>query len=163
MPPLPDPAVQPTPPFPPPTAPSVPAYAPPPTGCKSWALGFLACIPIPWLNTLVAGIVMAAVYPSTRRKGVPVATENARIAANWGLTYILGMVLCIVYMVATGVIAPQSVRAGAGFLPIGWGVIAYMVFWVVHLVVTIMGTVIAAHGRVFRNALAIPFIRAKGY
>lgn len=51
---------------------------------KSWALGFLAYIPFPLVSVLIAAIVMVCVYPSTRRKGVPLATQNARIAANWG-------------------------------------------------------------------------------
>jgi len=156
MPPLPDPAAQPT----YAVSPHAPAYVRPlPTGRMSWALGFLAYIPIPWVNTLVTGIVMAAVYPSTRRKGVPVATENARIAANWGLTCILVMLLCLVYTFGMLVFGSQEVKTG--FLPIGWGAVAYMLLGLVHLIVTIMGTVVAGRGEVFRNLLAIPFIRAK--
>ena len=40
----------------------------PPTGAASYALGFLAFIGIPFLSILVAGIVMAAVYPSAKEK-----------------------------------------------------------------------------------------------
>ncbi|PPH62067.1 hypothetical protein C5D25_08515, partial [Rathayibacter sp. AY1D7] len=60
----------------------------PPTGALSYALGFLAFIGIPFLSLIVGGIVMASVYPSARRKG-GIAAENARNAANWGLTVIL--------------------------------------------------------------------------
>lgn len=71
-----------------------------PTGASSWAMGFLAFIPIPFLNVLITGIAMASMYPSVRKKGVPLATENARIAANWGLTLIASHVVLVVLLIA---------------------------------------------------------------
>lgn len=158
VPPLPDPAAQPAYAVPPPAGPHAPAYMRPlPTGRMSWALGFLGCIPIALLSGLIAGIAMAAVYPATRKKGVPVATENARIAANWGLTLIAGMLICIAYMI----VMMLTLESKEGFFPFGWSVVGLLGLGLLHLIVTIMGTVVAGRGEVFRNLLAIPFIRAK--
>lgn len=127
-----------------------------PTGRKSWALGFLAYIPVPFIGILVAGIVMAAVYPSTKRKGIPLATENARIAANWGLTMFSVVVLLGLYVLTLAVGFPETKTAG--FFPIGFAVIGYFVLAIAHVIVTIAGTVISGT-RVFRNPLSIPFLR----
>ncbi|MBC9935257.1 MULTISPECIES: DUF4870 domain-containing protein [unclassified Leucobacter] len=128
----------------------------PPTGRKSWALGFLAYIPAPLVGIVIAGIVMAAVYPSTKRRGIPLATENARIAANWGLTVLSVVVLLGLYVLTLAVGFPET--KSAGFFPIGFAVLGYVVLAIAHAVVTIAGTVISGT-RVFRNPLAIPFLR----
>src|SRR5699024_7083280 len=78
-----------------------PYSQPPASGAVSWAMGFLCFIPIPYVSFLIAGIVMAAVYPSQRRKG-PVAAENARFAANWGLTVILAVVVLVGSAIVVG-------------------------------------------------------------
>jgi len=142
---------QPTP--PPPSA--YPAYTPPPpTGRFSWALGFLAFIPIPYVSLVVAAIVMWATYPSRSTNPNPVVRDNARHAANWGITVLLVFVLCIVYTIVMAV--PEANRTG--FFPIGGGVIGFLALSVVHLIVTIAGTVNGAT-RVFRGP-GIPFLRA---
>lgn len=128
----------------------------PPTGRKSWVLGFLAYIPVPFVGILVAAIVMAAVYPSTRRKGVALATENARNAANWGLTVLSVVVLLGLYVLTLAVGFPET--RTAGFFPIGFAVIGYILLVIAHVIVTIAGTVISGT-RVFRNPLSIPFLR----
>jgi hypothetical protein len=141
-------------PVPPPPNP-YPAYTPPPpTGRFSWALGFLAYIPIPYLSLVVAGIVMWATYPSRSRHPSALVRDNARHAANWGITILIIFLLCIAYVIATSVSAENR---AAGFLPIGWGVIAFFALGIVHLIVTIAGTVIGAT-RVFRGP-GIPFLR----
>lgn len=126
-----------------------------PTGASSWAMGFLAFIPIPFLNVLITGIAIASMYPSVRKKGVPLATENARIAANWGLTLIASHVVLVVLLIAL-----QSARTSSESpLALLW-VLLLLAVGVLHLIVTIMGTVKAKRGEVYRNGLAIPFIRA---
>ncbi|MDQ0648622.1 putative Tic20 family protein [Microbacterium natoriense] len=120
-------------------------------------MGFLAFIPIPVFSVLVAGIVMACVYPSARKKGMPVATENARRAANWGLTIVAYFVLSAVYMIGMSFL-PEG---RTGFLPTGWPIIGFVALAAIHLTVTIMGMVAARKGIVFRNVLAIPFIRRR--
>lgn len=139
-----------------------PGYAyparPVPTGTMSWALGFLAYIPFPVVSMLIAAIAMVCVYPSTRRKDVPLATQNARIAANWGLTIIAYYVVSALYMVGLSLLFPETLNAG--FLPFGWPIVGYMLLCVLHLIVIIMGTLAAKRGEVFRNALGIPFLRA---
>lgn len=129
----------------------------PATSALSWALGFLAYIPIPFLNLVITGIVMAAVYPSVARKGPrSLAAANARSAANWGLTLITVMlVLVIAFIALMSALSGRSV----GFFPIGSPVVVYLVLSIAHLVVTIVGTVKATRGSAFRNPLAIPYLR----
>jgi uncharacterized Tic20 family protein len=136
------------------------AYAPvpmTPTGRMSWMLGFLAYIPIPVLGMIVAAIAMVAANGSAKRTGQPVAIENGRRAANWGFTVLVVMALCALYVLVLVVAAPDV--GSAGFFPIGLSLVVFLVLSVVHVVVTIAGTVISGRGRVFR-APAIPFLRA---
>lgn len=123
------------------------------TGQLSWAMGFLACLPIPIVNTLVAGVVMMCVYPATAHKGPPQAAENARNAANWGLTVVVGTVAIVAYMLAMA-----HANLIHGFLPLGWGVIGYVALCISHLSVTIAGTARSGR-RVFRSVVAIPLFR----
>ncbi len=139
-------------------SPGVPLYvARPATGALSWALGFLAYIPIPFLSIMVAGIVMAAVYPGTvRKQPQSLAAANARSAANWGLTLITVMLAIIIaFVVLMATLADRTV----GFFPIGSPLLVYVALCVAHLVVTIVGTVTASRGSVFRNPIAIPYLR----
>ena len=133
-----------------------PHYATPaPTGRMSWALGFLAWIPMPFVGMIVAIVAMIAAYPSAKRKHVLAAAENARGAANWALTLLTVLIACGVYVVVLAVGFPETHQ---GFFPIGAAVIVYALLVILHLVVTIAGTVISGT-RVFRNRLAIPYIR----
>ena len=75
-------------------------------------MGFLACLPVPIVNTLVAGFVMMCVYPATARKGPPFAVENARNAANWGLTVVVGTVAIVAYKRSCHPTLPTSERPG---------------------------------------------------
>jgi uncharacterized Tic20 family protein len=130
-------------------------YAPPPlSGRFSWALGFLAFIPIPYLGLAVAGIVMWATYPARSRNPNPLVRENARHAANWGITVLLAVALIFSCFV---VLMTMEWARTAGFFPIGWTVLVFAALAIVHFVVTIAGTVAGAT-RVFRG-LGIPFIR----
>lgn len=128
--------------------------APPATGALPYGLGFLAYIPIPYLSLLVAGIVMASVYPSQKKKG-ELAAENARNAANWGLSLITYMVLNLLIFAISLTIQGDT----PGFFPTGIVVLIFFALGIAHLVVIIMGLVAANKRTVLRNRIAIPFIR----
>jgi uncharacterized Tic20 family protein len=133
----------------------------PPTGALSYALGFLAFIGIPFLSVVTAGIVMAAIYPSMKKKGA-LAAENARQAANWGYTLIIGTIITVgghfvlLYFVSGTPVAK-------GFYPVGILITLFGALCVAHLVILIMGLVKANGRGVLNNRLAIPFIRRPGH
>src|SRR5699024_2974593 len=139
-----------------------PAYSQPPaSGTVSWAMGFLSYIPIPYVSFLIAGIVMAAVYPSQRRRG-PVAAENARFAANWGLT----MILAVVVLVGSGIVLGPVLDSidgpeNEGLVGVSIALLLVSSFGIgiTHLVMIIIGVVRAGKAEVFRCPLAIRFIR----
>ncbi|KQO10443.1 hypothetical protein ASF06_09795 [Agreia sp. Leaf244] len=126
-----------------------------PTGALAYGLGFLAYIPIPYLSLLVAGIVMAAVYPSQKTKG-ELAAENARQAANWGLSLIAYIVLDFLFF---AIMLATRGDDSTGFFPIGIPVVLFFALGIAHLVVIIMGLVAANKRTVLRNRIAIPFMR----
>ncbi len=147
------------------TSPSFPPAQPPipPPGQKgtaAWALGFLAYVPIPIVAQIMTGLIMAGVYPSQKKKG-PLALANARNAANWGLTYsIMTVVLFGLAIVFAAIITGGGTTTASGgvtALPLT-PIIVWVVLTVVHVVVTITGTVQASRGREFRFPLAIRFI-----
>jgi uncharacterized Tic20 family protein len=101
--------------------------------------------------------VMASVYPAMKKKG-PLAAENARQAANWGWTLIIGTVLTLGGHVLLLFLLTDTPFA-QGFYPLGIPLTIFLALCVAHLVIIIMGLV-KAHGRgVLNNRLAIPFIR----
>jgi len=123
------------------------------TGKNAWVLGFLCFIPLPFINLLVCAIAMMAAYPKHKRQSPALARENARRAANWGATLILGLLLCAAYMV----VMAMTLDSTKGFFPIGWGIVGYLALGLVHLVVTVAGSLRAGKGKVFRAAPALPF------
>ena len=129
--------------------------AAPTAGALPYGLGFLAYIPIPYLSLLVAGIVMAAVYPSQKTKG-GLAAENARHAANWGLSLIAYIVLDFLFF---AIMLATRGDNSTGFFPVGIPVVLFFALGIAHLVVIIMGLVAANKRTVLRNRIAIPFIR----
>lgn len=135
-------------------------YAParPRTGAVAWAMGFLIFIPIPLLGAFIAGIVMPAVYGAAS-KGSDIARANARSAANWGLTFLLASTILIVthFVLIFGVNAGEGVR---GFYPLGIPITLYFLVCVLHVVLTIVGTIRAAQGKVMSVPFAIPYIKA---
>jgi uncharacterized Tic20 family protein len=137
--------------------PAPPAGVAGPSGGLSYGLGFLAFIGIPFLSVLTAGIVMASVYPSARKRG-GLAAENARIAANWGFTLILGTVVTLGSHVLA-LVAVTDTPMAKGFYPVGIPITVFAALVVAHLVVIICGLVKASNREVFRNPLAIPFLR----
>lgn len=136
---------------------AVPATPVPPSGALPYALGFLAFVGIPFLSVLTAGIVMAAMYPSMKKKGA-LAAENARQAANWGYTLIIGTIITVgghfvlLYFVSDTPVA-------RGFYPVGILLTIFVALCIAHLVIAIMGLIKANRRGVLNNRLAIPFIR----
>lgn len=133
----------------------------PATGTLSWALGFLVFLPIPFLGAIAAAIGMAAPYGSAKKHG-GLARENARSAANWGITYgIVSTVLLIVHFVVVFSVSMASSTGGAqGFYPVGTVITIYFALGILHVVLTIIGTVRSTKGALMRVPFAIPFIRA---
>ncbi|RUR01792.1 DUF4870 domain-containing protein [Labedella endophytica] len=146
-------------PTPPPT---VPHEVPPPgyKGTGAWALGFLAYVPIPFIAQIMTGLIMAGVYPTHKKRGA-IAHANARHAANWGLTYsTLTVVLILLAIGFAALITNGGSTTASGsvtalpLIPLG----LWMLVSLVHVIVTIIGTVQASRGAVFRFPLAIRFI-----
>ena len=134
-----------------------PYAAHPNGGTLSWALGFLV-FAFPYVGAIAAGISMVSVRGAVERRS-EVAAENARSAANWGLTFLL---ISIVFPVTHFILitaAPSEWRQ-AGFFPIGSVITAYFVIVLLHIVLTIIGTVRASGGSVMRVPFAIPFFRS---
>lgn len=139
-----------------PPGPQYPYAAPPNGGGLSWALGFLV-FAFPYVGAVAAGISMAAVYGSVAWRG-QLAAQNARSAANWGLTFLLAsIVLPLAHFILLAVATDELRRMG--FFPLGTLITLYFVIVLLHIVLTIVGTVRASTGRVMRVPFAIPFIR----
>ncbi len=141
-------------------APAHPAYpaAVPPRGLLPWVLGFLIVIPFPFVGGLASGIAMAVSGGASRRAG-GTASENARAALNWGLTYLMvSTLLLILHFVLLFVLTSQA--SIEGFYPLGIPITVYFALSLAHLVIVIIGTVRASSGRGMRVPFAIPFLRA---
>ena len=156
----PDPAA----PYPESAAGPVPSYAavrPEPRGTIVWALGFLAYVPIPFVNVLVAGITQLVVGLRQRRHG-GLAAQNGVRAANWGLTQLCWPVLMALAL-ALGVLTGEPTGDGVLFHPameavVVTVVILYFVLGLMQLIYAIVGTVQASRGA--RVGLpVIPFLR----
>ncbi|WP_062070110.1 DUF4870 domain-containing protein [Demequina sediminicola] len=130
----------------------------PATGRYAWALGFLASIPIPYAGLLIGAIAMIAAYPSARRKVSQVCVDNARHAANWGLTILTVAVVCVIYGFIAVAVYPDD--AERGFFPLGIIVVVYFLLALAHLIVVVGGTLTAGKGKVFNPRIAIPYLRA---
>lgn len=129
-----------------------------PTGTLSWALGFLIFLLIPFLSGIISGAAMALTFGAAAKHG-GVARENARSAANWGLTYVtLSLVLVIAHFIAVFAFADSG--AGRGFFPIGIPITIYFAVSLLHVVLVIVGTVKSSSGKVMRVPFAVPYIRA---
>lgn len=131
--------------------------APAPRGLLPWALGLLILIPFPFVGGLASGIAMAVSGGASRRFG-GVARENARVALNWGLTYLLlSTVLLVSHFVLLFALSTEGpVR---GFYPFGIVITIYFALSVLHLVLVIVGMVRASAGKVMRIPFAIPYLR----
>lgn len=142
--------------------PRQPYPVPPPgqKGTAAWALGFLAYVPIPLVAQLMTGLIMAGVYPIHKKRG-PIAHANARNAANWGLTYsVLTVVFFGIAILFAAILTNGGTTTASGettmfpLIPLA----LWCLMTVVHVIVTITGTVKASKGKVFRVPFAIRFI-----
>lgn len=145
----------------------VPSYAPvrpEPRGTIAWALGFLAYVPIPFVNVLVAGLAQLVVGLRQRRHG-GLAAENGVRAANWGLMQLCWpvlMALSVALAALTG--EPSPTGDGVRFTPVMEGIVftmlgLYFLLGLVQLIYAIVGTVQASRGG--RVGLpVIPFLRS---
>ncbi len=142
-----------------------PASAMPPRpaeggGGRAWALGFLAYIPIPFLGQLLGGVIMAGAGASQRKRAGLVGAQG-RHAANWGMTYALLTVLCVVGAVTLGLLtnvlpAQQEALSASALTVLGVWLFGVNL---AHVVICIIGLVRAGQLREFRCPIAIPFFR----
>ena len=82
----------------------------PATGTGAWTSGFVAYIPIPLLNSVIAGIVMMVIGLGQRKKG-GVAAQNGANAANWGVLQIVIPVIFFATM-TIGLLAGEKTETG---------------------------------------------------
>jgi hypothetical protein len=121
------------------------------TGAATYALGFLAYLPVPVLGAVITGVAMALGHRVQRRRS-PLAAENSRQAANWGLTV---AVVAVGLVVLTWILVAILERGMAPAIPL----IGLLPLGIAHLVVVITGLAKAQRHEVFHNRLAIPFFR----
>jgi|SRR5699024_5904444 len=136
-----------------------PAPQAPRTGTIAWGLGFLAYVPIPMVNVVVAGVTQLVVGLRQRRHGGLAAVNGVR-AANWGLTQLCHPVLLAIALlltVATGTPSPDggySVQPWAGtlvFVMIG----LWFLLSLVQLLYALIGLSTASKG----DEVRLPVIR----
>lgn len=144
-----------------PIAPAPHGYGPPivrpPSGGLAWGLGLLVFAFLPFLSSLLAGIVMAVVGRAQRSKG-PLAAENGRRAANWGLTYLVSTVVLIGSHFAVLIIADGRIPTDT-FFPIGIFITVWAAISLLHVIVSIAGLIAAERGKVF-GWNGLPFFRS---
>ena len=129
-----------------------------PTGVLSWALGFLIFAVVPVISSIVSGGAMAIAFAAAAKHG-GVARENARAAANWGLTYVTATIVLVIAHIVL-LLALSGSRIATGFFPVGIPITLFGALSVLHIVLVIMGTVKASSGKIMRVPFAIPYIRA---
>ena len=133
-------------------------------GTIAWALGFLAYVPIPFVNVLVAGITQLVVGLRQRRHGGLAAANGVR-AANWGLMQLCWPVLMALSLTLAALTGePSPTGDGMRFTPVMEGIVftmlgLYLLRGLMQLVYAIVGTVQASKGRVVRLPI-VPFLRA---
>lgn len=131
-----------------------------PTGRIAWALGFLAYIPFPIVNTLVTGIVQYVVGRAQRRHG-GIAAANGIRAANWGLTQLSWLVLIAVAFVVALAFPEPDGSTGPAQIPVVVVAGAYVLIGgILQLVYTIVGMTQASRGRAVHLPV-IPFLRMR--
>lgn len=91
-----------------------------------------------------------------RTKG-PLAAENGRRAANWGLTYTLATVVTMLPHFI--ILFAFDDRIPSGFYPMGIFVTLWGVVTLLHIVVSIVGLVMANGNKVVKWN-GIPFFRS---
>ncbi|MFK4759638.1 DUF4870 domain-containing protein [Microbacterium sp. ZW T5_45] len=125
----------------------------PPSGRRFWALQFMYYIPL--AGVLVVLIVALVQRSSARLSPVPLVRENARWAANWVLSYLFYLVVCLSCIIALGIAFGDTRSSGVIAIP----VILLYAIGIYCLVTIIIGTV-KADRFVHRPYLALPFFRS---
>lgn len=134
------------------------------TGAVPWGIGFIAYIPIPFLNLLISGVTQIVVGLAQKKYG-DIAAHNGTRAANWGVIQVLWFVGLIV-IAAVGILSGISsgdksvpfepVYNGLGLTWMG----LYILLNIVHVILTVWGLISASKGLIARIP-TIPFFRAK--
>lgn len=114
------------------TAVRVPGTPRPSSGAASWYAGLLILCFLPFINSVVASIVMICVGLMYRRQNLqPTRTVGAR-AASWGLTYLLATLLFLglhFYLL----FALDGTEAADSFFPIGTPITIWLLISVLHI------------------------------
>lgn len=165
--PVPPPPVQYAPPAPQAHSQAAPQFAPPSgplpqqvlltrplaNGAMQWGLGLLALIPFPFVSAITAGIVMIATGRS-RAPATEAGEQNRTNAANWGVTYLIASIVLIALHIAFLFVLDGEYSST--FFPIGIPITIWFAVSVTHVVLSIVGTVKASKGAVFKP-VALPF------
>lgn len=126
------------------------------TGDGAWWAGLVVFALIPFVSSLAAGITQWLVGRGQQKHG-PLAAENGRRAANWGMTYLLATLVLVGGHFFLLYLLTRDGSSIGGFYPFGIIITVWMAYTVVHVVVSIWGGIVAKSGRVFKlNGL--PFL-----
>ncbi|HKU35746.1 MAG TPA: hypothetical protein VJP90_09370 [Paenarthrobacter sp.] len=111
---------------------------------------------------------MTVPYIAAKCKNIPEAAENARGAANWGLTVLTLTVLLMAYAALINVLLPIAAdpfenqeRLNDFYLRLqleNFGGTGMLVLWLVHICVTCAGIKNSGKGT-HRSSYAIPYLR----
>lgn len=135
-----------------------PSGRPETAGALPWGLGLLVLACVPFVSSVVAAVTMAAVGQG--RRSLPgSAGQNARNAANWGLTYLL-LTVVLVGGHFTLLFALTRDEPVAGFFPLGIPITLWGVVTLLHLVLCVLGLIRGLDDKVVR-APAIPFLSSR--
>jgi len=138
-------------------APQPPPAARPATGALPWFLGLIVLACLPFLGSVIASLTMYFVGRAQADKG-PLAAENGRRAANWGLTYfVLTIVLVLTHFVLVFLVIGG--RGSEHFFPVGIPITIWGIISVGHVVLSLWGG-IAALNRVLFWGRGVPVIPA---
>lgn len=134
-----------------------PPLRPVPTGDGAWWVGLVVFAFIPFLSSIAAGLTQWLVGRRQGDRG-PIAAENGRRAANWGLTYVLGTLILVGGHFLLLWFLTRDGASIVGFFPFGIIISLWMLYTLMHIVVSAWGGIVAKSGRVFRMN-GVPFLR----
>lgn len=133
------------------------------TGTRCWALGFIGCIPIPFIGMLAGALAMWFGSKSALRSESRVARENGRVASNWAATIVLSQVVFVLSIALVAIMGRLDIEGPVAGLIGGVALTVAMVslygVGLLHLIASIGGTVAASKGNAFRFIPAIPFLK----
>lgn len=129
-----------------------------PTGMLAWGVGLAMLCFLPFVSSLVAGLIMVFVGLDQRRRG-GVAAINGRNAANWGLTYAIATLVLAGLHFGLLYALTRDGDTIKGFFPFGIFLVVWGLITLVHLIYSVVGMVAANGRRPFAARGAIPFFR----